>query len=61
MKERFLTTRDVANLIQLSLGTTQKMVDEGEFKFFVTRGGHRRILLSSVKEYLIQRNEEIGS
>lgn len=59
MKE-FLTSREVAEAIKLSLGTTQKMIDSGEFKYFVTYGGHRRVLASSVKKYLKQRKEEIG-
>ena len=59
MKE-FLTSREVAKAIQLSLGTTQKMIDGGEFKFFVTYGGHRRVLASSVKKYLKQRKKELG-
>ena len=59
MKE-FLTSRQVAEAIKLSLGTTQKMIDGGEFKFFVTFGGHRRVLASSVKTYLKKRNKELG-
>jgi excisionase family DNA binding protein len=59
MKE-FLTSRQVSEVIGLSLGTTQKMIDGGEFKFFVTYGGHRRVLASSVKKYLIQRKKELG-
>jgi excisionase family DNA binding protein len=60
MNKEFLTTRQVAEMVSLSLGTVQKMVDDGEFKSFVTRGGHRRILASSVRKYLIQRNKEMG-
>jgi excisionase family DNA binding protein len=60
MKE-FLTSREVAQAISLSLGTTQKMIDEGEFKFFVTRGGHRKVLASSVAKYLAKRKKEIGA
>jgi excisionase family DNA binding protein len=59
MKE-FLTSRQVAKAIKLSLGTTQKMIDGGEFKYFVTYGGHRRVLASSVKKYLKQRNKELA-
>ena len=55
MKEQYLTTRQVAEMTSLSLGTIQKMVDDGEFKSWCTRGGHRRILLSSVKKYLKER------
>jgi excisionase family DNA binding protein len=58
MKE-FLTSREVAKAIKLSLGTTQKMIDCGEFKYFVTFGGHRRVLASSVRTYLIERKKEI--
>ena len=58
MKE-FLTSRQVAKAIKLSLGTTQKMIDGGEFKFFVTYGGHRRVLASSVKVYLKKRKKEL--
>jgi hypothetical protein len=59
MKERYLTTRQVADMVSLSLGTVQKMVDEGELKCWHTMGGHRRILLSSVKQYLKEREGEL--
>jgi excisionase family DNA binding protein len=59
MKE-FLTSREVAKAISLSLGTTQKMIDEGEFTFFVTRGGHRKVTAISVTKYLIRRKKEMG-
>ena len=55
MKETYMTTREVAKLISVSLGTVQKMVNNGEFKCWVTTGGHRRILVSSVEKYLIKR------
>jgi excisionase family DNA binding protein len=58
MKE-FLTSSEVAKAIKLSLGTTQKMIDAGEFKYFLTLGGHRRVLASSVRKYLIKRKREI--
>jgi excisionase family DNA binding protein len=54
-KETYITTREVARLISLSLGTVQKMVDSGEFKCWTTTGGHRRVLLSSVEKYLKER------
>lgn len=56
----FLTSAQVAKAIKLSLGTTQKMIDAGEFKYFITFGGHRRVLARSVKEYLAQRKKELG-
>lgn len=55
----FLTTREVADLTMLSIGTVQHMVDEGEFKYFLTRGGHRRISFTSVKVYLVKRNKQL--
>ena len=57
--QEFLTTRKVADLTGLSLGTVQKMTDLGIFKFYLTLGGHRRILRSSVKKYLKSRDNEI--
>lgn len=53
--ETFLTTRQVAKMVSLSMGTVQKMVDDGEFKCWFTSGGHRRVLASSVKKYLAKR------
>jgi excisionase family DNA binding protein len=60
VSDEFLTTRQVAGMVSLSLGTVQKMVDEGEFKSFITRGGHRRVLASSVKAYLVKRKKQMG-
>ena len=57
--KKFLTSAEVAKAIELSLGTTQKMIDGGDFKFFITLGGHRRVLASSVKDYLNKRKKEI--
>jgi hypothetical protein len=58
--EKYLSTRQVAEVTLLSLGTIQKMVDSGVFKSWRTDGGHRRILASSVKAYLIKRKKEMG-
>jgi excisionase family DNA binding protein len=58
-QETYMTTRQVAKIISVSLGTVQKMVDNGEFKCWITTGGHRRILPSSVKEYLTKRTETV--
>jgi len=55
----FLSTRKVADMTSLSLGTVQKMADSGVFKYYLTFGGHRRILLSSVKDYLKERDREL--
>jgi excisionase family DNA binding protein len=55
----FLSTKKVADMTSLSLGTVQKMADAGVFKYYLTFGGHRRILLSSVKDYLKERDREL--
>jgi excisionase family DNA binding protein len=60
MKKEFLTSREVATAISLSLGTTQKLIDLGKFKFFTTEGGHRRVLASSVDKYLAKRKKKLG-
>jgi excisionase family DNA binding protein len=57
----FMTTAEVSRMLGLSVGTIQREVDCGELKAARTRGGHRRILLSSIREY--QKNHgyvEIG-
>jgi excisionase family DNA binding protein len=59
MKKEFLTSREVATAISLSLGTVQKMIDAGEFKYFTTIGGHRRVLASSVDKYLAKRKKRL--
>ena len=56
----FMTSREVAKATSLSVGTIQKMVDDGEFKSWLTRGGHRRVLASSVKAYLVKRKKQMG-
>lgn len=48
----FLTTREVAERLGLSLGTVQKMVEQGELIAWKTSGGHRRVRLDSVAHYL---------
>ena len=51
----YLSTRKAAILLGLSLGTVQKMVETGVLEAWKTEGGHRRILASSVRDYLGQR------
>ena len=57
--KEFLTTRAVAKMCDLSLGTVQKMVDAGVFSYYVTLGGHRRIHLASVNAYLKGREAQL--
>ena len=51
----FLSTRQSAKVLQVSLGTVQKMVELGELIAWKTRGGHRRILASSLEQQLQRR------
>ena len=51
----YLSTRQSAKVLQVSLGTVQKMVELGELIAWKTRGGHRRILVSSLEQQLQRR------
>ena len=51
----YLSTRQSAKVLQVSLGTVQKMVELGELVAWKTRGGHRRILASSLDQQLQRR------
>jgi excisionase family DNA binding protein len=51
----YLTTRQAAALLGISLSTAQQWVERGTLKSWKTRGGHRRILQSSVTEAVAAR------
>jgi excisionase family DNA binding protein len=51
----YLSTREAASVLGLSLGTVQKMVETGALQAWKTEGGHRRIVAASVREMLAQR------
>ena len=53
----YKSTRETANILQVSLGTIQKMVETGELIAWKTRGGHRRILDLSIDQQLAKRKE----
>lgn len=64
IKPNYLSTRESAKILQVSLGTVQKMVEMGELVAWKTRGGHRRILASSLERQLKRRHlkiREVGS
>ena len=48
----FLSTREVAKILCLSIGTVQKMVDSGALEAWTTAGGHRRIHADSARTLL---------
>ena len=51
----YKSTRETAKILQVSLGTIQKMVETGELLAWKTRGGHRRILTSSLEQLIKRR------
>ena len=53
--QEYFSTSQAAKLLGLSVGTIQRMVENGVFKAFVTQGGHRRILSSSFSQYCKQQ------
>jgi excisionase family DNA binding protein len=53
----YKSTRETAKILQVSLGTIQKMVETGELIAWKTRGGHRRILDLSIERQLAKRHE----
>jgi excisionase family DNA binding protein len=54
-QETYLTTRETAEKLGLSLRTIQLWVENGVLTAWKTAGGHRRISSSSVEELLRQR------
>jgi excisionase family DNA binding protein len=55
IQPNYLSTSQAAKMLGLSVGTIQRMVENGVFKAFVTQGGHRRILSSSLNQYCKQK------
>jgi excisionase family DNA binding protein len=51
----FYSTREAANILGLSLGTIQKMVENGVLSAWKTSGGHRRVMATSVNSYINSR------
>ena len=50
-------TRKAAELLQLSVGTVQSLVDKNILHAWVTQGGHRRISLESIHKYQLQQQK----
>jgi excisionase family DNA binding protein len=51
----YLSTREAASALGVSLGTVQKMVENGVLEAWKTDGGHRRIPASAIRDHLAQR------
>lgn len=56
----FLSTRQAAQRLGISLGTVQNMVESGALEAWKTTGGHRRIPTTSVDTLLAQRKSMTG-
>ena len=52
----YISTRESAKRLNVSLGTIQKMVEMGELTAWKTRGGHRRVLVQSIDDHLKSRH-----
>jgi excisionase family DNA binding protein len=46
INQAYFSTSQAAKILGLSVGTVQRMVENGIFKAYVTQGGHRRIPVS---------------
>ena len=58
-REGFVTTREAALLLGVSLRTVQLWVESGALKAWKTEGGHRRIPRSAVAKLLKQHRSDI--
>lgn len=56
----FLSTRQAALRLGVSLGTVQNMVENGALEAWKTAGGHRRIPVASVDNVLARRKGTTG-
>lgn len=54
-KRKFLSTTEASRLLEVSVGTVQKMVEAGLLQSWKTQGGHRRISLDSITKLLSQK------
>lgn len=54
----YLTTREAADMLGVSVPTAQQWVERGLLKSWKTEGGHRRILHSSVLEVLEEQRRK---
>ncbi|MBN9408306.1 MAG: response regulator [Burkholderiales bacterium] len=50
--ETYCGTTYAARLLDASVGTVQQLVERGELSAWKTKGGHRRVSLSSIEQYL---------
>lgn len=58
--QEYLSTRQAAQRLGVSLGTVQNMVESGALEAWKTAGGHRRIPVASVEAMLARRRSGGG-
>ena len=57
---QLLTVAEVAGYLTLSKRTVYRLIDEGELQAIkVTEGGHYRVPLSSVAQFLTRRSTQV--
>ncbi|WP_341677809.1 response regulator [Niveibacterium sp. SC-1] len=54
-EREYCSTSEAAQMLGVSLGTVQQMVENGLLEAWKTAGGHRRIRIGSVEDYLRRR------
>lgn len=59
-EREYCSTSEAAQMLGVSLGTVQQMVENGLLEAWKTTGGHRRIRIGSVEEYLRRRTSGGG-
>lgn len=52
----YISTGEASKILGISKGAIQSLVDLGKLRGWKTQGGHRRILNSSIQEYLRNHN-----
>lgn len=57
-KESYITTRDAAVMLGVTVRTIQNWVDSGKLFAKITLGGHRRLLLSEVEALMNQHSPQ---
>lgn len=57
-KESYITTRDAAGMLGVTVRTIQNWVDSGKLFAKITMGGHRRLLLSEVEALMNQHSPQ---
>lgn len=64
----FLSIGMAAELLNTCVSTVRKWCDEGKIDFYCTPGGHRRIYLGEIEQYIspdmldkIQRNKKYNT